>query len=52
MGNKPKGLNAGKKLKKRRKKSRWKDRYYSRRTLKLKEKSDPLKGAPQAKLLF
>src|SRR5256712_8996881 len=28
---------------------RWSDRYYKRRVLHLKEKSDPLEGSPQAK---
>ncbi|MBU2639266.1 MAG: 30S ribosomal protein S12 [Nanoarchaeota archaeon] len=49
MSKKPKGLNAGKKLKQRRKSSRWKNRWYKRRMLNLKVKSDPLKGAPMAK---
>lgn len=43
------GINAGRKLKKSRKKFRWSDRYYKRRVLRLKEKSDPLEGAPQAR---
>ncbi|PIN77003.1 30S ribosomal protein S12 [Candidatus Woesearchaeota archaeon CG10_big_fil_rev_8_21_14_0_10_34_8] len=34
---------------KRRKKGRWKQRNYIRRVLRLKEKSDPLEGASQAK---
>jgi len=51
MGNKSRGLNAGKKLKERRKKSRWKDKAYVKKTLKLREKSDPLKGASQAKAI-
>lgn len=45
----PNGLYAGRKLKEQRKKFRWSDRYYKRRVLRLKEKSDPLEGAPQAK---
>ena len=49
MGNKAKGLNAGKKLKRRRKTSRWLKPAYIRRKLNLKEKADPLKGAHQAK---
>ncbi|MCX8147616.1 MAG: 30S ribosomal protein S12, partial [Candidatus Woesearchaeota archaeon] len=49
MGNKSKGLNAGKKLKERRKESRWHDKAYVRRILRLKEKSDPLEGAHQAR---
>ncbi len=48
MGKKPNGLNAGGKLKKRRKKFRWKDSDYKRRVLKLKQKSDPLGGTSQA----
>lgn len=51
MGNKSRGLNAGKKLKQRRKKSRWKDKKFASKTLKLREKSDPLKGASQAKAI-
>lgn len=43
------GLKNAKKLKKRRKKFRWKDRKYKVKTLGLYEKSDPLKGAHQAK---
>jgi len=49
MSKKSKGLMAGKKLKQRRKRSRWQDQYFKKRMLKLKEKSDPLKGSPQAK---
>ena len=49
MGKKSSGINAGKALFKRRKKSRWADSSYVRRMLKLKQKSDPLKGASQAK---
>ncbi len=49
MAKKSKGLNAGKKLKIRRHKSRWHDRWYVRRVRNLKEKSDPLGGASQAK---
>ena len=44
-----KGLNAGRKLKKHRKKQLWSDRYFKRRVLHLKEKSDPLGGSAQAK---
>jgi len=51
MGKKPRGLGAGKKLKKRRKKARWLDRWYTRRVKRLKQKSDPLKGSPQAKAI-
>lgn len=49
MGNKSKGINAGKKLKDKRAAYRWRERLYKRRMLKLKEKSDPLEGASQAK---
>jgi small subunit ribosomal protein S12 len=49
MSNKSKGINAGKKLKQRRRDSRWKDKWYKKRVLNLKVKSDPLKGAPMAK---
>jgi len=44
-----KGLYTAQKLKKNRKKFRWKDRYYKRRMLKLREKADPLEGSAQAK---
>jgi len=44
-----KGLFTAQKLKKNRKKFRWKDRYYKKRMLKLREKSDPLEGSAQAK---
>ena len=40
---------AARKLKQMRKKFRWKDKRYARRVLGLKEKTDPLEGAPQAK---
>ena len=49
MGNKPRGLGAGKKLKSRRHKFKWSNIYYKRRMLRLKERSDPLEGASQAK---
>lgn len=49
MANKSRGLNAGKKLKSRRHKGRWHDKYYTRRVRRLKKKSDPLGGASQAK---
>jgi len=45
----PKGLNTARKLGLDRQKHRWSDRYYARRTLHLKEKSDPLEGSAQAK---
>lgn len=43
------GLMAGKKLKDKRKSSRWHNKWYTRRILMLKEKADPLRGAHQAK---
>ncbi len=49
MAKKSRGLYAGKKLRQRRHKGRWHDQYYTRRTNRLKEKSDPLEGASQAK---
>ena len=49
MGKKSRGLGAGKKLKRRRHKSRWMDKYYTRKTLRLKQKSDPLGKSSQAK---
>jgi small subunit ribosomal protein S12 len=49
MGSKTTGEFAGRKLKERRKKFRWNDPKYKRRVLKLKEKSNPLEGAPMAR---
>jgi small subunit ribosomal protein S12 len=43
------GLYSGRKLKEARRGFRWSDRYYKRRMLHLKEKSDPLEGAAQAR---
>ncbi len=43
------GLYTARKLEDDRKKFRWSDRYYKRRVLRLKEKSDPLEGSPQAR---
>jgi len=43
------GLQAAKKLVKKRKQFRWKDRYYKVSTLNLFKKSDPLEGASQAR---
>jgi len=43
------GLNAARKLKRERKKYRWKDFYFKRRELKLKQKADPLEGSAQAR---
>jgi small subunit ribosomal protein S12 len=45
----PKGLYTARKLGLDRQKHKWSDRYYKRRTLHLKEKSDPLEGSAQAK---
>lgn len=47
----PNGLNAGSKIRKNKKKLRWKNQWYKRRMLKLKKKSDPLRGAHQAKAI-
>ena len=49
MGKKSNGINAAKKLISRRHKARWQDKDYVRRVLRLKEKSDPLRGASQAR---
>lgn len=49
MGKKPRGLNTGKKLKKRRSHGRWLDPYYISKTLGLRVKSDPLEGSHQGK---
>jgi small subunit ribosomal protein S12 len=49
MGKKSSGMFAAKKLSKRRNKSRWKKRDYTRRMLDLKKKSDPLGAASKAK---
>lgn len=49
MVKKARGLGAGKKLKNRRLHARWRDREVIRRLLRLKKKSDPLGGVPQAK---
>lgn len=45
----PVGEFAGRELEKKRKKLRWKDRYFKRRTLHLDVKADPLEGCPQAR---
>lgn len=44
-----KGLHAGRKMKKTRKKQRWSDRYHKRRRLNYRKKANPLEGAPQAR---
>jgi len=49
MANKSSGLNAGKALKNKRNHFRWSQRQFIKRTLKLREKADPLEGASQAK---
>ena len=45
----PSGINTAGRLASLRQRRRWSDRYYKRRTLHLKERSDPLEGAPQAR---
>jgi small subunit ribosomal protein S12 len=49
MGKKTSGLNAAKMLAKRRTRSNWLSKTYVKKTLKLRTKSDPLRGASQAK---
>lgn len=50
MGSKsPRGEFAARKLREKRKKFRWSDIDYKRRTLRLDVKSDPLQGAPMAR---
>ncbi len=44
-----KGLFTARKLRKDAQNNRWNDRYYKKRVLKLKEKSDPLQGSAQAR---
>ena len=44
-----KGLFTARKLRKDAQKKRWNDRYYKKRVLKLKERSDPLQGSAQAR---
>lgn len=51
MGKKPNGLGAGEKLKKRRAQGRLKNKWFKRRLYGLKIRSDPLKGASQAKAI-
>jgi small subunit ribosomal protein S12 len=48
MAKKSTGLNAGRKLKKRRSQFRWSDQYFVKRVRGLKKKSDPLTGSHQA----
>ncbi len=49
MGHKSRGLNAAKKLRRRRIKSRWLNKLYIRNKLGLKKKADPLQGSSQAR---
>ncbi len=42
-------MNTARKLRNNRKKFRWNDRYFKKRMLRLKEKSDPLEGSAQAR---
>ena len=49
MSKKSKGMNAGKKLRIRRHKSRWMNKWYVRRVQHLREKSDPVGGASQGR---
>jgi small subunit ribosomal protein S12 len=49
MGKKTRGINAGKKLKKRRSKFRWNNKWFTRRKLGIKKKVDPMEGSPQAR---
>lgn len=50
MGSKsPTGEFAARQLLKKRKKFRWSDRYFKRRTLRLDVKADPLQGAPMGR---
>ncbi|HID25893.1 MAG TPA: 30S ribosomal protein S12 [Thermoplasmata archaeon] len=44
-----KGLHAARKIKKSKKKQIWSDRYFKKRVLRLKKKTDPLGGAPQGR---
>jgi len=48
MSKKASGINAGTKLQKRRAVSKTKSKWYAKKTLGLKDKSDPLQGASQA----
>ncbi|MFH1211773.1 MAG: 30S ribosomal protein S12 [Candidatus Woesearchaeota archaeon] len=49
MGKKPKGLGAGNKLKERRQTGRRQYKWYAKKVLGLKVKSDPLEGSSQAR---
>lgn len=48
MASKSQGINAAKKLQKRRKTSRYSDKWFVKKTFGLKKKSDPLGGTSQA----
>jgi small subunit ribosomal protein S12 len=48
MGKKPRGINAGRAAIKRREQSRWSSKWYTKKALHLKSKSDPLEGSHQA----
>jgi small subunit ribosomal protein S12 len=49
MSKKSHGLNAGKKLQKRRSQFRWNNKWFVKKALNLRNKADPLEGASQAK---
>jgi small subunit ribosomal protein S12 len=49
MTKKSKGINAGNRLVKKRENARWNNKWFVRKALDLKTKSDPLEGASQAK---
>jgi len=49
VNNLGKGINAARKLKKSRRQQQWNDRHFKKRVLRLKQKSDPLEGTPQAR---
>jgi small subunit ribosomal protein S12 len=49
MSKKGRGLFAGNKVKNRRQKYRWNNKWFVKRKLRLKERVDPLEGAPQAR---
>ena len=49
IGKKPRGLNTGLKLKRRRVAGRWHNKWYVRKVLDLRRKADPLEGASQGR---
>jgi small subunit ribosomal protein S12 len=49
MAKKSRGINAGKKLQKRRTIGQWMNSLYTKRVLKLNKKADPLEGSSQAR---